>query len=207
LLALFFAWLSAHPYETVFVLYVALGAVNAALPARVRTGPVGAALHTLLDRLSPLTRSDAPGTLKWPGVASAIVGRPLASDVVDVSGPAIDDVHDRPTRYPPGVGPGLGVLLVVWGLLSLAGCASGSAGSAAAATGEALAVVREVRERACDPLLDAVLGPIRSRPCECHCPLAGSGGAAAPPVDDAGTTTPAPSADAATQAPDAGDGQ
>lgn len=87
------------------------------------------------------------------------------------------------------------LMLCLFVLALAAGCASTSAGSAAAATDTALTVVREVRERACDPLLDAVLGPIRSRPCECHCPLPGSGGAAAPPSD------------AATQAPDAGDGQ
>ena len=66
-------WIVANPAEAVGLAVMLLSVVNAALPASVAAGPVGRVLHMLLDRLSLLTRSTAPGTLKWPMVRSAIV--------------------------------------------------------------------------------------------------------------------------------------
>lgn len=83
------------------------------------------------------------------------------------------------------------LMLLVFSLLALVGCGGTAASSAAAATGEVLSVVHDVRERACDPLLDVVFGPIQSRPC--HCPM--------PSISTAPTTTPATPAPAPPSAP------
>lgn len=70
------AWVAAHPFETLAGLAAVLSIVNGALPASVQRGPIGRVLHDVLDRLAMLTRSDARGTLKWPGVASALIVPP-----------------------------------------------------------------------------------------------------------------------------------
>jgi len=70
------AWLIAHPYEALIAAGALLSILNGALPASVQSGPVGRVLHAVLDRLAVLTRSDAAGTLKWPGVASALLVPP-----------------------------------------------------------------------------------------------------------------------------------
>ena len=70
------AWVAAHPFEALAGLAAVLSIVNGALPASVQRGPVGRVLHEVLDRLAMLTRSDARGTLKWPGVASALIVPP-----------------------------------------------------------------------------------------------------------------------------------
>ena len=70
------AWVAAHPFETLVGLAALLSIINGALPASVQSGPVGRVLHAVLDRLAVLTRSDARGTLKWPGVASALIVPP-----------------------------------------------------------------------------------------------------------------------------------
>lgn len=94
------SWLAAHPIEALTLAYVMLSGVNGMLPRRVRSGPVGRVLHTALDRISALTRSDAAGTLKWPIVATSLLRPSLAISVETVSGP---DESERPTLVPGDV--------------------------------------------------------------------------------------------------------
>ena len=70
------AWLIAHPYEALIAAGALLSILNGALPSRVQRGPVGRVLHEVLDRLAMLSRADARGTLKWPGVASSLLVPP-----------------------------------------------------------------------------------------------------------------------------------
>lgn len=83
------AWLAAHPLEALMALGVVLNLVNGLLPSRVRSGPVGRAVHVLLDRVSVLTRADAPGTLKWPLVVGSILR--AGADAIDPPKPAPRD--------------------------------------------------------------------------------------------------------------------
>ncbi len=85
------------------------------------------------------------------------------------------------------------LFIALFASMSVIGCAGTSASSAAAATGEALSVVREVRERVCDPVVDLLVGPLQSRPC--HCDRPASSGGSAPP------TTPPPAPPSAPAAP------
>jgi hypothetical protein len=66
-------WVVAHPYEFLLLVGAVLSFINASLPATVASSPFGKLLHAVLDRLSVLTRTDAPGTLKWPVVGSSIL--------------------------------------------------------------------------------------------------------------------------------------
>lgn len=75
-LASFVSWCAAHPLEALALLGAALSVLNGALPASVQRGPVGRALHLALDRVAVLSRSDAAGTLKWPGIASVMLAPP-----------------------------------------------------------------------------------------------------------------------------------
>lgn len=89
----FTAWIVAHPYESLVALGAILSLVNGALPASVQRGPVGRVLHTLLDRLAVLARRDAPGTLKWPGVASAVLAPPVPPSVGPLAPPSDQSGH------------------------------------------------------------------------------------------------------------------
>ena len=66
-------WIVANPYLSLLLFGAILSFVNGLLPAKVAAGPLGKALNELLDRLSVLTRTDAPGTLKWPVVGTSIL--------------------------------------------------------------------------------------------------------------------------------------
>lgn len=66
-------WIVANPYLSLLFIGAILSFVNGLLPAKVASGPFGKSLHELLDRLSVLARSDAPGTLKWPVVATSLL--------------------------------------------------------------------------------------------------------------------------------------
>ena len=89
------AWIAAHPLEALMALGVVLNLVNGLLPSRVRSGPIGRAVHVLLDRVSVLTRSDAPGTLKWPIVVGSILR--AGADAIDPPQPrAAERGHARP---------------------------------------------------------------------------------------------------------------
>ena len=67
------AWIVAHPYQDLLGIGAVLSFINGLLPATVVAGPVGKVIHTILDRLSILTRSDAAGTLKWPLIEASIL--------------------------------------------------------------------------------------------------------------------------------------
>ena len=67
------AFILSHPYEVAVLAYLALTALAAQLPARVRAWPVVGLLVRILARLGPLTHASARGTLKWPGVRDMIV--------------------------------------------------------------------------------------------------------------------------------------
>ena len=63
-------WIQSHWQGLVAVgsaFYVLLGAINGLLP---HGGALQTTIGKLLDRLSPLARSDSPGTLKMPLTAS-----------------------------------------------------------------------------------------------------------------------------------------
>ena len=111
------AWLAAHPLEALMALGVVLNLVNGLLPSRVRSGPVGRAVHVLLDRVSVLTRADAPGTLKWPLVVGSILR--AGADAIDPPMPprAAERGHARP-------GAMLAVVVLLWAGLAveLQGC-------------------------------------------------------------------------------------
>lgn len=66
-------WIIANPYLSLLFIGAILSFINGLLPAKVAAGPIGKVLHKALDRLSVLTRTDAPGTLKWPLVGSVLV--------------------------------------------------------------------------------------------------------------------------------------
>lgn len=106
-LSLALAWMSAHPLETLALIGAILSVVNGALPASVQRSPVGRVIHATLDRLAVLSRSDAAGTLKWPGVASALLSvpapaAPVAPPSVGPLAPAADPVAPAlPTPVEP----------------------------------------------------------------------------------------------------------
>lgn len=90
LITLVFSALAAHPVETAATAYIALCALNGALPRTVITGPVGAVMHVALDRLAVLVRRDARGTLKLPFAASVVVM--VADSLVDALEPRAPSV-------------------------------------------------------------------------------------------------------------------
>lgn len=71
-------WVISHPYECLLLIGAFLSFINGLLPAKVAAGPVGKVLHEILDRLSVLTRTDSPGTLKWPVVGTSLIQPPAA---------------------------------------------------------------------------------------------------------------------------------
>ncbi len=72
-LTLLWNWIVANPYLSLLFIGAILSFVNGLLPAKVARSPFGKALNELLDRLSVLTRTDAPGTLKWPVIGTSIL--------------------------------------------------------------------------------------------------------------------------------------
>lgn len=135
--------LLAHPLESVVLLGIILNLVNGMLPARVRSGRLGRVLHVALDRVTILTRHDAPGTLKWPLVAGS-----LLRGVADTIDPPTAD--PRPTQMPP-----LPVLFVL--AVGALGCASGPRSVDDALT-TTVSIAEGARAGACSPLLDRWLG-------------------------------------------------
>lgn len=66
--------IAEHPKVVLGVIsYVLLGLLNGVLPAKLSGGPLGRALHIVLDRITPTVRADAPGTFKWPVLAGSIL--------------------------------------------------------------------------------------------------------------------------------------
>jgi hypothetical protein len=110
------AWASAHPYEAFIALGVMLNVLNGLLPATIRTGPLGTFLHVALDRLTILTRRNAPGTLKWPIIAGSIlraVADSLNPPTPTIALPAekqgaLDVLSTRPSVAPPAPTPAEG---------------------------------------------------------------------------------------------------
>ena len=72
-LNLLWNWIVANPYLSLLFIGAILSFLNGLLPTKAAKSPFGKALNELLDRLSVLTRTDAPGTLKWPLVGSVLV--------------------------------------------------------------------------------------------------------------------------------------
>ena len=72
-LTLLWNWIVANPYLSLLFIGAALSFVNGLLPTKMAKSPFGKALNELLDRLSVLTRTDAPGTLKWPVIGTSIL--------------------------------------------------------------------------------------------------------------------------------------
>lgn len=109
-------WISAHPWEAFVALGAVLNVLNGLLPATIRTGPVGTALHVALDRLTILTRRNAPGTLKWPIIAGSILravadslNPPTPLAIVAEKQGALDVSASRPSVAPPAPTPADGV--------------------------------------------------------------------------------------------------
>ena len=80
------AWIAAHPGSSLVGAYALLNILNGLLPAHVAAGPIGRGLHALLDRIALLTRSSAPGTLKWPLVGASILRGVVDSLAPDYAG-------------------------------------------------------------------------------------------------------------------------
>lgn len=72
-LTLLWHWILANPYETLLLIGAAVSFINGLLPAKVAAGRVGKVFNEVIDRLSALTRRDAPGTLKWPVVGTSLL--------------------------------------------------------------------------------------------------------------------------------------
>lgn len=71
------AWVVAHPAETLGALYVALNALNASLPVERRES---SRLARVLDALCIVTRRGSENATSWP-----VVGRSIARDLVTLS--------------------------------------------------------------------------------------------------------------------------
>ncbi len=78
------AWIVAHPAETMGGLYVALNIVNKMIPVEARKT---SRLAAVLDRLCVLTQRGAVGATSWP-----VVGRSIAREIV---------APERETQAPP----------------------------------------------------------------------------------------------------------
>lgn len=104
-----------HPGVVLAVIsYGLLGLVNGVLPAKVVAGPVGTALHIVIDRLAPTTRRDSPNTFKWPVLGASIL-RGFA------------DAMDPPPAPPRGNGQsGRSTFLVMLVLVSAFGIGTGA---------------------------------------------------------------------------------
>lgn len=68
----FLSFLSSHPALVVQWAVMLVSLVVALLPSKAREAPVVGFIVRVLGRLSVLEHSDAPGTLKWPGVEAAV---------------------------------------------------------------------------------------------------------------------------------------
>lgn len=73
------SWAEAHPVTLAVSLWLLVSLVTAVTPMRFRTSPWYGWLVKLGDRLSIFTHPDAAGTLKLPGLASAIDPRLAAA--------------------------------------------------------------------------------------------------------------------------------
>lgn len=71
------AWVVAHPAETLGALYAALNAINAAIPVERRKS---SRLARVLDALCIVTQRGAENATSWP-----VVGRSIARDLVTLS--------------------------------------------------------------------------------------------------------------------------
>ena len=72
-LNLLWNWIVANPYLSLLFIGAILSFLNGLLPTKAAKSPFGKALNELLDRLSVLTRTDAPGTLKWPVIGTSLL--------------------------------------------------------------------------------------------------------------------------------------
>lgn len=78
------AWIVAHPAETMGGLYVALNIINKMIPVESRKT---SKLAAVLDRLCVLTQRGAVGATSWP-----VVGRSIAKEIA---------APERETQAPP----------------------------------------------------------------------------------------------------------
>lgn len=78
------AWIVAHPAETMGGLYVALNVINKMIPVESRKT---SKLAAVLDRLCVLTQRGAVGATSWP-----VVGRSIAKEIA---------APERETQAPP----------------------------------------------------------------------------------------------------------
>lgn len=84
-------WIVANPYLSLLFIGAILSFFNGLLPTKAAKSPFGKALNELLDRLSVLTRTDAPGTLKWPFIGTSLLkpgARPSSAPPAVPSPPA-----------------------------------------------------------------------------------------------------------------------
>lgn len=103
-----------HPGVVLGVIsYGLLGLLNGVLPAKVVAGPVGTALHIVIDRLAPTTRADAPATFKWPILGASIL-RGFA------------DAIDPPPPAPRSGQSGRSSLLVLFAIVGAFGVGTGA---------------------------------------------------------------------------------
>lgn len=114
-------WIAAHPAEVLGALYVALNAVNAAIPVERRKNSL--ALR-VLDRLCIATQRGAVNASSWP-----VAGKSLAKEIASAV------IVERETQAPPPPSePGYaersvleivaGVALLALGVLLVTGCSA-----------------------------------------------------------------------------------
>lgn len=100
------ALVNAHPDAfSAFVTFVLVGGINGLLPTKVRGPLVVRLVSVLVDRISPLTRKDARGTLKLPLFAASVL-----RDVADVLDPK--DPPSPPPAVITGMMPMLALVLM-----------------------------------------------------------------------------------------------
>lgn len=86
------AWVLAHPGETMGGLYLVLNAINALIPVEARKA---SNLARWLDRACVLTQRGAANATSWP-----VVGRSIARAVVEDAQPDTT-APQRPSVMPP----------------------------------------------------------------------------------------------------------
>lgn len=112
------AWIMAHPAETLAALYVALNAVNAAIPVERRKT---SRLARVLDALCIVTQRGAENATSWP-----VVGRSIARDLVTLSiaPPKPEDKKSEPGFVHIWTLAAIAIAVILIGLVLVPGCSS-----------------------------------------------------------------------------------
>lgn len=120
----FLTWAESHPLVVLVGLWLLTSLVVAVTPERYRRARWYGWLLSVADRLSVLTHSDSPGTLKLPGIASAIDPRgPLVVEAVKVAADRSRPGFASPRSMALGLLIALGLLVLAPIVGLMHGCA------------------------------------------------------------------------------------